>query len=209
MEKLMDFDEWLANYKPQEPEYFAVYDPYTGAVKSVGPKHAFENEQHKILLDREIAESIIEGKIKIGSCMIDPTANTLEIAEVKNIHKIDDVLHRIQDVAYAADIEKPDLYITYDSSSKTLMVELSEELEGTRKLPEKFQPVKPKKVIWDGDTEMDFLITEYNDPNILFEMISVKINELKGKSVTFENLDYPRFSVYTRRIFKNCVIEYK
>jgi hypothetical protein len=206
MEKLMDFDEWLANYKPQDPEYFAVFDPQTGEVKSVGPKHAFEN---KILIDREIAEAIIEGNIKIGSCVIDPTANSLEIAEVKNIHKIDDVLHRIQDVAYAADIEKPDLYITYDTNQKTLTVELSEELEGTKKLPEKFQPVKPKKVVWDGDTEMDFLITEYNDPNVLFEMISVKINELKGSSVTFENIDYSRFSVYTRRIFKNCVIEYK
>jgi len=209
MEKIMDFDEWYANYKPQEPEYVAVFDPFNGAVKSVGPKHAFENEQNKISIDRETAELIIEGKVKISSCVIDPTAQTLEIAEVKNIHKIDDVLHRIQDAAYAADIEKPDLYITYESETKILTVELSEELEGTKKLPEKFQPVKPKKVIWDGATEMDFLITEYNDPNILFEMISVKINDLKGKSVVFENIDYPRFSIYTRRIFKNCLIEYK
>jgi hypothetical protein len=56
---------------------------------------------------------------------------------------------------------------------------------------------------------MNFLITDYNDPNVLYEMISVKINELIGKSKTFENIDYDKFSVYTRRLFKNCVIENK
>lgn len=208
MEQVMDFDKWLANYKPKEVKYVAVFDPMTGSVKSVGPEHAFESETNKIFIDNEIAESIIEGKIKIGSCMIDPTANTLEIAEIKNIFKIDDVLHRIISSKYS-EIEKNDLYITYDNSNKTLTIELSEEYNGTKKLSEKFQPVKKKKVIWDGDTEMDFLITDYNDPNVLFEMISVKINNLIDNSVVVKNIDYKNFSVYTRRLFKNCVIEYK
>lgn len=208
MEQVMDFDEWLANYKPKEIKYVAVFDPMTGSVKSVGPDHAFESETNKIYIDNETAESIIEGKIKIGSCMIDPTANTLEIAEIKNIFKIDDVLHRIISSEYS-EIEKNDLYLTYDNANKTLTIELSEEYNGTKKLSEKFQPVKKKKVIWDGDTEMDFLITDYNDPNVLFEMISVKINNLIDNSVVVKNIDYKNFSVYTRRLFKNCVIEYK
>ena len=56
---------------------------------------------------------------------------------------------------------------------------------------------------------MNFLITDYNDPNLLFEMISVKINDLIGKSKIFKELEYENFSIYTRRIFKNCVIEHK
>ena len=80
---------------------------------------------------------------------------------------------------------------------------------GTKKLPKKFQPVSPKKIIWDGQTEMDFLITDYNDPNVMYDMISVKINSLVGKSIIVKNVDYDNFSVYTRRLFKNCIIEYK
>jgi hypothetical protein len=208
MEEVIDFDEWLANYKPLDPEYVAVFDPHSGAVISVGPLHAFKNEQHKIPVDQETAESIIEGKIKISSCVIELGANTLQIAEIKNIFKIDDVLHRVVSKQYA-EIDKPDMYITYNSKKKTLKIELSEELGGTKKLPKKFQPVTAKKIVWDGHTEMDFLITDYNDPNVLYEMISVKINTLVGKSKIFENIEYNNFSVYTRRLFKNCVIEYK
>jgi hypothetical protein len=208
MEKLMDFDEWAKNYKPQQPEYVAVFDPETGFVSSVGPAHAFESEQYKLPIDQEIAESIIEGKIKISSCVVDPRSSQFEIVEMKNIFKIDDVLHRIISKEWS-DIEKPDLYLTYDSVSQTLTIELSEEFGGSKKLPEKFQPVKVRKTIWAGDTEMNFLITDYNDPNLLYEMISVKINELLGNSKVFENIKYENFSVYTRRLFKHCVIEYK
>jgi hypothetical protein len=208
MEELIDFDKWLSEYKSIEPEYVAVFDSYSGAVISVGPSHAFKKEKNKIPIDQETAESIIEGKIKIASCMIDLGANTLQIAEIKNIFKIDDVLHRVVSKQYA-DFEKPDLFITYNSKKKSLKIELSEELGGTKKLPPKFQPVTPKKIIWDGQTEMDFLITDYNDPNVLYEMISVKINSLVGKSKIIENIEYDSFSVYTRRLFKNCIFEYK
>jgi hypothetical protein len=208
MEEIVDFDKWLANFKFVDPEYVAVFDEYSGVVISVGPIHAFENEKNKIPIDRETAESIIEGKIKIGSCIIDLGANTLQIAEIKNIFKIDDVLHRVVSNEYA-DFDKPDLFITYYSKKKSLKIELSEELGGTKKLPKQFQPVSPKKIIWDGQTEMDFLITDYNDPNVIYDMISVKINSLVGKSIIVKNVDYDNFSVYTRRLFKNCIIEYK
>ncbi len=207
MEELMDFDEWLKNYKPTDPEYVAVYDPQNGEVRCVGPVHAFENEKHKIPVDREIAESIIEGKVNIGSCVIDLQSNVLEIAEVKNVFKIDDVVHRIISEEWS-DIEIPDVYLTYTSADKKLVIELSEELGGTYKLPDQ-DLVKPRKIIWDGDVEMDFLITDYNDPNLLYELISVKISELIGNSKTIENINYDAFSVYTRRLFKNYVIENK
>ena len=208
MEKIIDFDNWLAEYVPLEITYVAVFDPSTGSVISVGPSHAFENEKNKISIDQETAESIIEGKIKINSCVIDLSANTLEIAEIKHIFKIDDVLHRIVDKKWST-LEKPELYLTYNSTKKFLKIELSEEIGGTKKLPKKFYPIHKKKIIWDGDTKMNFLITDYNDPNLLFEMISVKINDLIGKSKIFKELEYKNFSIYTRRIFKNCVIEHK
>ena len=179
MEKMIDFDEWLANYIPEPTKYVAVFDPETGAVKSVGPDHAFTTEKNKISLDTETAESIINSEIMIHKCFVDIDSSSLEIADV---------------------------YLAYSSKNKTLKIQLSAELGGTKKVK---GDIKKRKIVWDGDTEMNFLITEYNDPNLIFEMFSVKINELVGKTKTLKDIDYENFSVYTRRLFKNYVIEYK
>ena len=205
MEKMIDFDQWYLDWKPPVIEYVAVFDPTTGAVISVGPSHAFANEKHKVLIDKETAESIISAEIKISSCVININSNTLEVAEIKSVFKIDNVLHRIISIEYATE-KNSDVYLTYNLTSKTLKIELSKEFGGT-KTP--IVPVKKRQIIWDGDTEMTFLITDYNDPNVLFQIISVKIKDLVGKSKTFKNVNYNQFSVYTRRLFKNYVISYK
>jgi hypothetical protein len=55
---------------------------------------------------------------------------------------------------------------------------------------------------------MNFLITEYNDPNILYEMISLTVSDLVGKTKIIKNLTLPdRYSIYSRRVFKNYVVE--
>jgi hypothetical protein len=205
MEKMIDFDQWYLDWKPPVVEYVAVFNPQTGAVLSVGPSHAFINEKHKVPIDKETAESIISAEIKINSCVININSNTLEVAEIKSVFKIDNVLHRIISVEYA-DNTNPDIYITYNSKNKSLRIEMSTEFGGT-KVP--IVPVKKRNIVWDGDTELIFLITDYNDPNVLFDIISVRIKDLIEKSKTFKNIDHTQFSVYTRRLFKNYVITYK
>ena len=209
MEEMMDFDEWLANYKQPEIQYFAVYNPDTGQVTAVGPGHAFSAEEHKIPVEQEVAELVLEGKISIHSCFVDTQGTSLEIAETKSMFKIDDVLHRIISKEWT-EIEKPDVYLTYERNKKTLRFELTEEFHGTYKQAEKYQPVKQRKVNWSGDTQMNFLITDYNDPNVFYKMITITVNDLIGKSKNVRGLELPeKFSVYTRRIFKNYVIEIK
>jgi hypothetical protein len=83
---------------------------------------------------------------------------------------------------------------------------MSTEFGGT-KVP--VVPVKQRRIVWDGDTEMNFFITDYNDPNVLYEIVSVKIKDLIGKSKTFKNIDCKQFSVYTRRLFKNYIMAYR
>jgi len=205
MEEVIDFDEWWANYKPTPITYVAVYNPESGKVISVGPSHAFINEKYQIPIDNETAESIIEARILIDNCLVDTNSSTLEIAEIKNLNKLDDILHRIISIEYS-NIKKPDVYLTYSKKNKTLKVQLSEEFGGTKKQKE---VVKKRNFVWDGDTEMNFLITDYNDPNLIFKMFSVKINDLIGKTKTIKDIEYDKFSVYTRRLFKNYVIEYK
>ena len=205
MEKMIDFDQWYLDWKPPVVKYVAVFNPQTGAVLSVGPSHAFVNEKYKVPIDKETAESIISAEVKIDSCVIDINSNTLEIAEIKSVFKIDNVLHRIISVEYADNIN-PDIYVTYNSKNKSLKIEMSTEFGGT-KVP--IVPVKKRNIIWDGDTTLNFFITDYNDPNLLFQIIYVKIKNLVGKAHVIKNIDYNTFSVYTRRLFKNYVIQYK
>jgi hypothetical protein len=205
MEEIEDFDKWFTNYKLPPVKFVATYNPDTGAVISVGPRHAFKDQKYKIPVDKELAESIINAEIKIDNCVVDMNSNTLEVAEIKSVYKIDDVLHRIISKE-DSEITKPDIYIKYDSKLSTLKIELSTEFGGTRKAR---AGIKKRNIVWDGDTEMKFFVTEYNDPNLLFEVVTVTINDLIGKYKLITEFTYPKFSVYTRRLFKNYVIEYK
>jgi hypothetical protein len=206
MEEIVEFEDFIKNIQLPELTYSATFNPTTGAVISVGPSHAFVNEQHKISLDKETAEQIIEGTIKINSCFIDITDGKLEIAEIQSVYKIDDVLHRIIEKKWA-DIIRPEIYVSYNKVKKILTVELTEEYFGTKKVPKKYHPISKRKVIWSGETAMNFLITDYNDPNILYKMVSLTVSDLVEKKKTFQDIDLPdRFSVYTRRIFKNYVL---
>ena len=205
METIEDFDKWLNEYKPPIIQYVAVFDPNTGQVISVGPDHAFADQKHVVQISQEIAESIITAEIQIHNCRIDVESGQLDIAEKKTLTKLDDMLHRIPDIKYSDQIES-DVHLIYNSKSKYLKVQLSVDYGGTKKHK---GSDGTRKFIWDGTTDMDFLITDYNDPNLIFQMFSVKINELVGHNVTIKNIEYDKFSVYTRRLFKNYVIEYK
>ena len=205
METIEDFDKWLREYKPPITQYVAVFDPSTGQVISVGPDHAFADQKHVVQIPQDIAESIITAEIQIHNCRIDVESGQLDIAEKKTLTKLDDMLHRIPDIKYSDQIES-DVHLIYNSKSKYLKVQLSVDYGGTKKHK---GSDGTRKFIWDGTTDMDFLITDYNDPNLIFEMFSVKINELVGHNVTIKNIEYDKFSVYTRRLFKNYVIEYK
>ena len=205
METIEDFDKWLREYKPPITQYVAVFDPNTGQVISVGPDHAFADQKHIVQISQEIAESIITAETQIHNCQINVESGQLDIAEKKTLNKLDDVLHRIPDIKYSDQIES-DIHITYNSKNKYLKIQLSTEYGGTKKYKGNDGT---RKFIWDGSTDLDFLITDYNDPNLIFQMFSVKLNELIGHNVTIKNIDYDKFSVYTRRLFKNYVIEYK
>lgn len=205
METVADFDQWLANYRPTPVKFVAVFDPQTGRVISVGPECAFANEKYQVPLDTETAESIITAEIQIEKCRIDITSGSLEIAEIKTLAKLDDVLHRIISKEYAPS-GPADVYLTYTKRTKTLKIQLTSLFGGTKK-SRNLQ--SNRNLIWDGNIEMNFFITDYNDPNVIFDTCSVTIADLIGKTVAVKNISQDRFSVYTRRLFQNYVIEYK
>ena len=68
--------------------------------------------------------------------------------------------------------------------------------------------LKTRKIRWDGHTEMEFLITSYNDPHNLYQSISFRLEELEENPKEFDyNGTDKRFSIFTRRIFKNYIFE--
>ena len=207
---LPDFDEWLQNYKPEPIKYLAAFESDTGKVVSVGPDHAIPNDKYPntIAIDARQAEAIISGEIKLSKCFVDPNAGELEIVEHKDLFKIDDVLHRIVNSEWSSD-EKPDVFLEYDKKSSRMTIKLSEELGGTHKLDKKFHPIVKRKMFWDGDTILSFSITEYNDPHLVHDTIEVTLSELTGKAKSVEVNCPEKFSVYTRRLLKNYVIEEK
>lgn len=212
-EKIMlpDFDEWLKNYKPEPTVYNAAFDSESGRIYSIGPNFAVNKEKYTntIEVDPQLAERIISGEINISKCFVDPQEGKLQIVEVKELHKIDDVLHRII-VKQWSDIKKPDIHLTHHKEDNKLIVQLSEEYGGTFVQADESQPVAKRKMFWDGETELDFAVTDYNDPNVITDNFTVKINELVGKSFERSDLNIPEyFSIYTRRVFKNYMIEEK
>jgi hypothetical protein len=194
---LKDFEEWMKTLTINEVQYYAVFDPATGKVQGVYPDHSMPDTASKIEVDQEIAQSILEGTTTLDSYVIDIDSGNLEIIELKSLTKIDDVLHRIIDEKWS-DVDDADVRLTSDRKNKKITIELSEKFYTTR------------KIYWNGNTEMCFLFTEYNDPNSLYEIVSLTIDQLFDKRSIEMYLELPEeFSVYTRRIFKNYIIKYE
>jgi hypothetical protein len=206
MEETVDFDEYIKNQTILETVYWAVYDPTTGGILGIYPNNTADDFSNKLQISNDLAESIIEGKIQFASCFVNVTSTELEIIESQSLRKIDDILHRVIDKQWAIS-KDADIVITYFQKTKNLTVSMTERFYGTQK--SKISTSK-RKIDWKGSTEILLLVTDYNDPNVLYYTLSLKVNDLIGKNVTFKNIEVPqKFSIYTRRVFKNYVLEVK
>jgi len=182
----IDFDEWLANYKPPEIKHYAMFDTTTGEVTGLYPSTALPDTENFVSVDVETAHLINEGKVSLNSCFVDIASGSFEIAEIKRLTKIDDVLHRIMDRMYAELLE-PDVLVTQKDNSLTFMIS---------------KKYKTRKIHWAENTEMSFLITEYNDPNIVKHTIKFSISDLIKNKQIFKDLNLDKkFSIYTKRLF--------
>jgi hypothetical protein len=195
-QELMDFDEWINLPANQTIEYYATFKE-DGSLLGVYPSHAIGDVQNKIKIDEDIAIAISNGVENLFSYKVDiPTQKLLKINRfaMHNLIKIDDVLHRIIDKKWS-NINDPDIIVNYNRDDNLLNFSMSSQYS--------------KNIIWDGDTAMIFLITEYNDPNALIEMISIRVGDITENTKSFQLTLPNKFSVYTRRIFDKYVFETK
>ena len=195
-QELMDFDEWINLPANQTIEYYVTFKE-DGSLLGVYPSHAIGDVQNKIKIDEDIAIAISNGVENLFSYKVDiPTQKLLKINRfaMHNLIKIDDVLHRIIDKKWS-NINDPDIIVNYSRDDNLLNFSMSSQYS--------------KNIIWDGDTAIIFLITEYNDPNALIEMISIRVGDITENTKSFQLTLPNKFSVYTRRIFDKYVFETK
>ena len=196
MEEVIDFDTWIKNYVPQEIEFYAIYDPESYQVVGIYPEVAAIEKTHKIKIDKELAEDIQNGIIKMNSCFVDVEAQELQIIEQTGIRKIDDIIHRIVEDRFS-NISKPDIIVTYNQTTQDITFKMSKTL-------------RSRSIKWPEGTIMQFLITSYNDPHIVFQTLTINLEELHRQDQTINYTGTSsRFSVYTRRLFKNYIFEIK
>jgi hypothetical protein len=206
METLEEFYQSIRDIFSEKIEYSILFEPDTGRIIGVGPTLAFHDRNNRIVVDEDIAIDMLLSKISMSKFMVDIETEELKLVELKTLIKIDDVLHRLNEKKFSQEMFF-DLYVICDIKNKTIKIELTEELKGTRKL-EEGRSFRNRNIRWDGQTNMNFYLTEYNDPNVLYEILCVKVSDLVEKSMIFKNIDFPKnFSVYTRRLFKKYILE--
>jgi hypothetical protein len=208
MEEIVEYS--FNNVVIPKIEFMAKFNPNTGAVVSVGPAIAFENEEYKLPIDDEIAIMIIEGRMSLSACAVNINEGQVEVSEVKSLFKIDDVLHRITERKFVKELYT-DVLVAYSKEGKFFRFVLAEDLGGIYKNLSSSSIEKNRRTIWGGETAMQFYITDYNDPNVLHQIIEIRLSDLKGKELIVKQpADLPNaFSIYTRRLFKNYILEYE
>jgi len=204
MEEVMDFDKWIEEQQSKEIKYFAIFDNVTGQVQGVYPDYACEGIVNKVLIDNELAVGIIEGKINPSSARVNLSSGNFEIIELINLNRLDFLLHRIPDIRYI-DQRENEIFITYHRKTGELKFEMADKFYGTKKTK---NDILKRKAHWSGDTELVFLLTDYNDPNIIRKTFSFKIDNLIENS-HIENVGQlpEKFSIFTRRLFMNYILE--
>ena len=197
MEEKLDlapFDEWIKTLEVPEETYFFEFD-LDGNVIALHPGPEVDHIKNKIQVNLDIALAIYEQGETLRHYKVDVTSSRVikvNLASITGLTKIDDVLHRVVDKKWSK-ISKPDVSIEYNKADALLTFKINPLL---------------KTIEWQCYQDMIFLITEYNDPNVLQEMISFNVNELVRYPQRI-NIDLPnKFSIYTRRLFDNYTFEY-
>ena len=196
MEEKLDhapFDEWIKTVEVPEETYFFEFD-LDGNVIALHPGPSVDHIKNKIQVDLDVALGIYDRGETLRHYKVDVISGRVikvNLASITGLSKIDDVLHRVIDKKWSK-ISKPDVSIEYARADALLTFKINPLL---------------KTIEWQGDQDMVFLITEYNDPNVLQEMISFNVNELIKYPQRFTLTLPEKFSIYTRRIFDKYTYE--
>lgn len=184
-----EFQDWLKTIQIPEEKYYVLFDEQ-GKILELSSNYSPE----KIEIDKDIALSIYDGSATLKSYRVN--VETFEIEKnteliCNDLTKIDDVLHRVIEKKWS-NVSNPDITIRYDSKNESLIFSANK---------------KHRNFVWSGDTILLFLITGYNDPNVLKEMVQVTVGDLLENQKKVKIKTSGKFSIYTRRVFRDYIFE--
>lgn len=187
----LDFDNWLKNYTSVEVKYFAIYDPENFKVVGIYPKGPAEDKQYKIPVETVIAEEIINGKVALSLLSVDVETEELIISEKEFYITTDTNFYKI--TSEYRDLVSVSLTLKHVIKDKKLYFIASDNL------------IKQKEKFKDYKSACLFYITNYNDPNILYDTIVIDLEELFSKKQLEFIIDTEKvkFSVFTKKIFNS------
>lgn len=181
-------------------EFSAVYDPETLKVTQIGQTCFLDTDVNIIPVDMDLALKVLTGKIQLTKCFANLEKFEVEVIQQHSLEKLEDVLHRIPDIQYSKH-EHYDLICTIKKN--TIVFELSSELGGTYK-----QSQIKKKIVWNANTTLHFMLTDYNDPHIIYYTFSFALHDLLEKPKIFSEIKFPKqYSIFTDRLFKSYAIK--
>jgi hypothetical protein len=178
-------------------EFFAFYNEQDGSVSEIFPGFPLDTDKKFVKVDLDIVESLELGKSNIFSYYVNTQEYPPQFQKKENnnflLTKIDNVLHRVIEKKWA-NVKNSDVVITYNKKSEELEFKISPLI---------------KDIKWPGEQEMIFLITGYNDPNRVKKMIRFTVDELSSYPQIHKIKLRSKFSIFTRRLFKNYTLEIK
>jgi hypothetical protein len=204
MEEIIDFDTIISQQTTVNNKYWATFDNRTGKVLGIYPEDSLIPSNNKIEIDNSVVDDINEGEILLSNCIVDIASHEFRILSNQPISNSKNLFHRIIEKQWSTAL-KHDIYINYYIADNTLTVAMSERLGGTVPC---LKSNSVKQTIWTDDVRLTLAITDYNDPNIIYYLITVNLSELKGQTKTIKDIKPPsQFSIFTRKLFKNYVLE--
>jgi hypothetical protein len=189
--QIEDFINFLKNIKIPEEKYYITYDE-SGKIISLEPD-ILTDTKNRIEIDRDLAYSFYDGNDSIMNYYVDTIEKKLHkidvLTLVYGLRKISDLLYKIPNKKWS-EITDPDISIVY--KNKIMSITMKESL-------------KTKTI--EGETDLIFFITDYNDPNMIKEIINVNAGDLVESDLNFTLDIEGKFSIYTRKVFENYSYE--
>lgn len=192
----MDFDEWVLDQKNSLPRFYFVFNSL-GAITGIYPQHAAQDLSNKIEIPDSLHNEILAGQLAVADLAIDILTHTI-LKKEKILHfKESNSFLRISDTQFSKE-KNFEIYLNVDKNKSTVTVEASANLGGTR--PD--QGVR-KILNFDENLVLKFYFTDYNDPNILYYIVEVKLINLLENKFSQKIGSLPEnFAVFTRKIFE-------
>lgn len=188
MEEHLDLEIFLKKIAPIEIRYYAKFDISTGEIFGIYPSNTnFKNNDTWVEVDLETADRICAGQECITNFAIDVTTDSMPIVDIRKL-KVPDHVHTLYRIPEIQFIKKsPELVIQYRADSNVFQLTLGEKYSKIKLLAFKNLPCH-------------LYITEYNDPNMLYETLTFSIDNILNEGIDVIKLT-TKFNKHTCSLF--------